>query len=251
MKYENAKDLLPPDLLRQLQKYAAGKTLYVPSMGQVSWGETSGYRRYLAERNRDIRKKNKAGISVDALAEQYCLSPDSIKKIIYNKKEVPILDYECSLASAKAFAKAGKLEDWVHAYLLSDGDNEPFSHGLKLFDRYFLGPTAMPLSLFHRCCGPEEHMKWKVHPVWFEENVARLMAAIQADPDMPPLIVHYLFSEKDGTPEFELNEGNDRFEAYKRLGFSQTPVIVWITEKEEYADFMEKYGHFFPKEQQK
>ena len=60
MKYENAKDLLPPDLLRQLQKYAAGKTLYVPSLGQVSWGETSGYRRYLAERNRDIREKKQS-----------------------------------------------------------------------------------------------------------------------------------------------------------------------------------------------
>ena len=38
------------------------------------------------------------------------------------------------------FAAAGKLEDWVHAYLLSDGDNPAFSHGLKLFDRFFLGP---------------------------------------------------------------------------------------------------------------
>lgn len=245
MKYENAKDLLPPELLRQVQKYAAGKTLYVPSMGQVSWGETSGYRRYLAERNRDIRAKYKAGLPAAQLAEQYCLSLDSIKKIIYNKKEVPILDYECSLTSAQAFAKAGKLEEWVHAYLLSDGDNEPFSHGLKLFDRYFLGPVTLPLSLFHRCCGPEENMKWRVHPVWFEEKVQKLMAAIQTDPDMPPLIVHYLFSETDGTPEFELNEGNDRFEAYKRLGFSQTPVIVWITEKEEYADFMDQYGTFF------
>ncbi len=244
MKYENAKDLLPPDLLRQLQKYAAGKTLYVPSLGQVSWGETSGYRRYLAERNRDIREKNKSGVSVDALAEQYCLSPDSIKKIIYNKKEVPILDYECSLTSARAFAKAGKLEDWIHAYLLSDGDNEPFSHGLKLFDRFFLGPVTMPLSLFHRCCGPEEGMKWKVHPVWFEEKVQRLMQAIQADPDMPPLIVHYLFSEKDGTPEFELNDGNGRFEAYKRLGITHAPVIFWITEPEEKEAFLAEYGSY-------
>lgn len=244
MKYENAKDLLPPDLLRQLQKYAAGKTLYVPSRGQVSWGETSGYRRYLAERNRNIREKNKAGVSVDALAEQYCLSPDSIKKIIYNKKEVPILDYECSLTSATAFARAGKLEDWVHAYLLSDGDNEPFSHGLKLFDRFFLGPVTMPLSLFRRCCGPEEDMKWQVHPVWFEEKVNRLMQAILTEPDMPPLIVHYLFSEKDGTPEFELNDGNGRFEAYKRLGVTHAPVIFWITEPAEKEAFLSEYGSF-------
>lgn len=35
-----------------------------------------------------------------------------------------------------------------------------FSDGLKLFDRYFMGPVKMPLNLFKRCCGPEENMRW-------------------------------------------------------------------------------------------
>lgn len=251
MKYENAKDLLPPQLLRQVQKYAAGKTLYIPSMGHASWGEATGYRRYLAHRNRDIRAAFRQGVSQDALAEQYCLSTDSIRKIIYSKKEETILDYNCSLSCARSYAKEGKLEEWVHAYLLSDGDNEPFSHGLKLYDRYFLGPAPMPLSLFHRCCGPEENMKWRVHPVHFENKVQQMMETAQKDKEMPPLIIHYLFSEKDGQPEFELNEGNDRFEAYQRLGLEETPVIVWITEKEEYQDFMDKYGRYFPDEQRR
>ena len=55
---------------------------------------------------------------------------------------------------------------------------------------------------------------------------------------MPPLIVHYV----DG--EFELNDGNHRLEAYSRLGVLEYYVIVWITEKEEYADFMEKYSKY-------
>ena len=105
MKYENAKDLLPPQLLRQVQKYAAGKTLYIPSMGHASWGEVTGYRRYLAQRNRDIRAAFRQGASQDALAEQYCLSTDSIRKIIYSKKEEPILDYNCSLSCACSYAK--------------------------------------------------------------------------------------------------------------------------------------------------
>lgn len=244
MKYENGKDLLPPELLRQVQKYAAGKTIYIPSMGKVSWGESSGYRRYLWERNEEIRSRFRQGESAGALAEVFCLSEDSIRKIAY-KKEEPVLDYECSLTNCKRFAAAGKLEDWVHAYLLSDGDNPPFSHGLKLFDRFFLGPAKMPLSLFRRCCGPEEGMKWQVHPVYFENKVQRMMEAAKADPDIPPLIIHYLFSETDGTPEFELNEGNDRFEAYKRLGMEETEVIVWITEQAELERFMKEYGHCF------
>lgn len=245
MKYENARDILPPQLLRQVQKYAGGKTIYIPSISHASWGEASGYRRFLAQRNQEIRSRHAASESVNQLAVEYCLSVDSIRKIIYNKKEDTILDYDCSLSCARAFARAGKLEEWVHAYLLSDGDNEPFSQGLKLFDRFFLGPVSMPLSLFHRCCGPEENMRFRVHPVWFEEKVQKIMEAAREDPEMPPLIVHYLFSETDGTPEFELNEGNDRFEAYQRLGYEETPVIVWITEKEEYADFMAKYSQFF------
>ena len=56
------------------------------------------------------------------------------------------MEYKCRLSSAQEFAKAGRLEDWVHAYLLSDGNNQPFSDGLKQFERTFLGPVKMPLK---------------------------------------------------------------------------------------------------------
>lgn len=155
------------------------------------------------------------------------------------------MKYTPSLSSATAFAKAGKLEDWIHAYLLSDGNNEPFSQGLKLMPRHYLGPVRMPLSLFQRACGPEEYMKWQVHPIHFEEKVQRLMRAIQNDPDMPPLIICYRFNEENGQPEFELNDGNGRFEAYSRLGFSHVHVIFWITEEREYRHFLQAYGQYF------
>ena len=53
MKYVNAKDILPENILKQLQTYAAGTLLYVPTEGEEkSWGEVSGYRAYLLKRNR-------------------------------------------------------------------------------------------------------------------------------------------------------------------------------------------------------
>ena len=58
---------------------------------------------------------------------------------------------------------------------------------------------------------------------------------------MPPLIVH--FYDHKG----ELNDGNHRHEAYKRLGIAEYPVIVWITEKEEYEEFLCQYGIFLNK----
>lgn len=240
MKYENARDIFPDRLLRQMQKYAAGKLVYIPA-GDTKrpWGETSGYRRYLAERNQQIRERFRSGVHIERLADEYCLSVESVKRIVYSKREVCILEYQCSLSSAKAFAAAGRLEEWVHAFLLSDGDNREFSDGLKLFDRYFIGPVRMPLNLFTRCYGPEENMKFRTNSVaWFEQCVGRLMEVIRQEEDMPPLIVHYV----DGG--FELNDGNNRHEAYKRLGISEYEVIVWVTEKWEYDEFMEKYGRY-------
>ena len=171
MNYENAADILPEDLLERVQKFAAGKLIYVPkTIGKRSWGETSGYKRYLEERNQEIKEKFISDTTIENLADQYNLSVESIKKIVYTKSENKELTYKCSLSSAKEFAEAGKLEDWVHWFLLSDGHNKAFSDGLKLFDRYFLGPFTMPLSLFSRCCGPEENIKYHVNGEWFEKR---------------------------------------------------------------------------------
>ena len=84
MKYKNAQDILPDKLLKELQKYVSGETLYIPSIeNKKQWGEKSGARTFYKKRNEEIRQKHKAGASVDSLANEYNLSPDSIRKIIY------------------------------------------------------------------------------------------------------------------------------------------------------------------------
>ncbi|MBR4049452.1 MAG: ParB-like nuclease domain-containing protein [Clostridia bacterium] len=242
MKYENAADILPEDLLKRVQKFAAGKLIYVPeTIGKRSWGETSGYKRYLAARNQEIKEKFLFGFTVEKLADEYSLSVESIKKIVYSKSENKELKYRCSLSSAKEFSEAGKLEEWVHLFLLSDGHNKAFSDGLKLFDRYYLGPFTMPLSLFSRCCGPEENIKYQVNAEWFEKRVQSLMKTLQSNDDIPPLIVHFV------DHGFELCDGNHRFEALTRLGVKEYPVIVWMTEKEEYDEFSEVFAKFLTK----
>lgn len=58
MNYENAADILPEDLLKRVQKFAAGKLIYVPETTEKRpWGETSGYKQYLTERNQVIKEK--------------------------------------------------------------------------------------------------------------------------------------------------------------------------------------------------
>jgi len=141
------------------------------------------------------------------------------------------MDYKNTLSSAQDYANHGKIEDWIHEYLLTDGNNREFSDGLKLSDRYFIGPQKMPLSLFSRCCGPEENMKWRVNAEGFEKRVSNLMNVIKSEYDMPPILVNFVENT------FVINDGNHRLEAYTRLGINEISVIIWITDKQDYEHF--------------
>lgn len=84
MKYRNASDILPDELLKEIQKYASGETLYIPSSDErKEWGQGSGAKQFYKQRNEDIRSKYFNKTSIDALAEEYNLSTETIRKIVY------------------------------------------------------------------------------------------------------------------------------------------------------------------------
>lgn len=83
MKYKNAQDILPDRLLKELQRYVSGETLYIPSVCEKKpWGETSGAREYYKKRNEEIRQKHRGGAAIEELAGEYHLSVESIRKIL-------------------------------------------------------------------------------------------------------------------------------------------------------------------------
>ena len=85
MKYKNAQDILPDQLLRELQKYVSGETLYVPGPRKKrEWGEKSGARRFYQERNERILAMFRQGHNLEEIADEFNLSVDSIRKIVYN-----------------------------------------------------------------------------------------------------------------------------------------------------------------------
>ena len=62
MAYRNAQEVFPEGLLRQIQRYVSGETIYVPAREEKkAWGETSGYQEYIRERNREIHHEGRAG----------------------------------------------------------------------------------------------------------------------------------------------------------------------------------------------
>lgn len=84
MKYKNASDILPDELLKEIQKYSSGEILYIPStIERQKWGAGSGARVFYKQRNEEIRNKYFHKVSIDDLAEEYSLSPETIRKIVY------------------------------------------------------------------------------------------------------------------------------------------------------------------------
>ena len=87
MKYKNAKAVLPDALVKELQNYVQGEYIYIPveQKKQKRWGEVSGYRKELEERNKSIKEEYQNGISMEFLSEKYNLSISAVRKIIYQK----------------------------------------------------------------------------------------------------------------------------------------------------------------------
>ena len=87
MKYINAKELLPRELVEELQRYIQGGYLYIPANDEQRrcWGELSGCREKLRQRNREIQMEYGNGSTVECLAGKYFLSEHTIRKILYQK----------------------------------------------------------------------------------------------------------------------------------------------------------------------
>ena len=142
MQYENAKDILPASLLEEVQKFVEGKAIYIPKRTKrEGWGEASGYRGKLNKRNSAILSRYSAGASIMEISEEFFLSPETIKKIVYGKK-VTLPEYSPSVYSASQYSNAGLGEEWVRIYLEFVGVEMPDG------DSYFLSELVrIPLRL--------------------------------------------------------------------------------------------------------
>ena len=85
MSYINAKEVLPTWLLDEVRSYVGEGLLYIPpaKISRREWGSKSGAKQMLEDRNKEIRRKKREGMTVLALAEEYHLSADTIKRILY------------------------------------------------------------------------------------------------------------------------------------------------------------------------
>lgn len=84
MKYINAAEILPEELLKEIQTYIDGDVIYIPKTStKKEWGSVSGSREFYQKRNKEIQFLFENGYSIDALSKQYGLAHSTLKKIIY------------------------------------------------------------------------------------------------------------------------------------------------------------------------
>ena len=88
MKYRNARTVLPEQLFKELQQYVQCEIIYVPGDDSVraGWGQNNGTREKYINRNKEIIRLYRNGISKEDIADRYHLSECSIKKIINDSK---------------------------------------------------------------------------------------------------------------------------------------------------------------------
>ncbi len=84
MRYKNATQHLPRELLEQVQQYADGEFLYIPRIkgAKKEWGAKTATRAELRARNERIYQDYLAGARADALSRRYFLSVKSIQRIV-------------------------------------------------------------------------------------------------------------------------------------------------------------------------
>ena len=87
MSYIKAEEILPEELIRQIQKYVDGVYIYIPRKPGTrhKWGQETDYKAELKIRNDCIRSDYAAGESVTALSQKYHLSEKSIRRILQNR----------------------------------------------------------------------------------------------------------------------------------------------------------------------
>lgn len=87
MKYKNANSILPEELIENIQQYVQGEYIYIPIKNRAEVSQPTEYDVELQKRDEHIYTRHLEGIPNKKLAEMYCLSESSIRRIVVNQRK--------------------------------------------------------------------------------------------------------------------------------------------------------------------
>lgn len=94
MKYKNAGEILPSELVEEIQKYIQGAFLYIPKKDKQTHRAVTEYRIELEKRNNRIFRMHLEGMSNKHLAKNFGLAQSSIRRILIEQRKRSEIMYE-------------------------------------------------------------------------------------------------------------------------------------------------------------
>lgn len=84
MRYLKAQNILNEEMVEAIQQHIDGVYLYIPRKvdNKKPWGENSGIKQELIDRNKRIYNEFITGIPINSIAESYYLTEYTIRRII-------------------------------------------------------------------------------------------------------------------------------------------------------------------------
>ena len=145
------------------------------------------------------------------------------------EEEIRLLGFDTG--SAQKYARQGKLEEWIHKYLLAGKWTNPgLSAGLKLQKRWWKGPVEVSLTDLSRAVGPEAGIEYRVEKDYWIERTSKMAETMRDPLAVPPLIAEY----RRGT--LSIRDGNTRHGAMSLLGWSKCWVVIWYNTEKDYDE---------------
>ena len=143
------------------------------------------------------------------------------------EEEIRLLEFD--ICSAQRYAREGKIEEWVHKYLIvGKWANPGFSEGLKLQKRWWNGPVEVNLTDLSRAVGPELGMEHQVENDYWYDRISKMAKSMTNPLSIPPLIVEYRIGK------LSVRDGNTRHGAMSLLGWLKCWVIIWYNTERDY-----------------
>jgi len=143
---------------------------------------------------------------------------------------------ELDTCSAIKRARDGKIEEWVHSYLLNGKGgrtNPEFSEGLKREKRWWNGPVELNLTDLSPAVGTDPGLEYVVDKDYWFARTGTMAQSFSTPLSLPPLIVEY----RDGW--LSVRDGNTRYAAMGLLGWTTCWVIIWYNSESDYRQHNE------------
>ena len=143
--------------------------------------------------------------------------------------EIRLLEFDT--CSAQKWAGEGKIEEWVHKYLLmgrGGKSNLEFSESLKREKRWWNGPVELSLDDLSPAVGTNPGMEFVVDKDHWSARTSKMARSFSNPLSLPLLIAEYRAGK------LSVRDGNTRYGTMRLLEWTKCWVIIWYNSESDY-----------------